>query len=101
MMGFIQYTSKSRSYAEVCGLNFVARERAWTPFQGHSAFLHAVHAISRAERPLNVLLDNQDRCSFGANAWHCRVDIADDDRRETKTELVAEQKFRVGHQSPA
>src|SRR5262249_5904970 len=100
MIVFIQYTAKSRSYAEVGGLNFVARQLAWTTLQGHPAFLHAVHAISGPQRPLNVLLNDQDRCSFGANAWHCSIDVANDDRSEAETELVAEQKSGICHQGP-
>src|SRR5215831_13723288 len=101
MIVFIQYTAKSRSYAEVCGFDCVARKLAWTTFQGHPAFLHAVHAISGPQRPLNVLLNDQDRCSFGANAWHCSIDVANDDRGEAETELVAEQKSGICHQGPA
>src|SRR5215472_10569118 len=101
MIVFIQYTAEFRSYAEVGGLNFVARQLAWTTLQGHPAFLHTVHAISGPERPLNVLLNDQDRCSFGANARHRSIDVANDDRGEAETELVAEQKFGICHQGPA
>src|SRR5215469_4575147 len=101
MIVFIQYTANSRSYSEVCELDLVATELAWTPLQGDSAFLHAVYAIGNAKRPLNILLDNQERGSFGANTWHCRVDVANDNRRETEAEFVAEQKLGIGHQRPA
>src|SRR5215471_20494489 len=101
MIVFIQYTAESFSYAEICGLYFVARKLTRTTFQSHPAFLHAVHAIGGPERPLNVLLDDQDRCSFGANARHCSIDVANDDRGEAETELVAKQKLGIRHQRPA
>src|SRR5262245_6390867 len=101
MIVFTQYTAISRSYAEIGELDLFASELAGTPFQSHSAFLHAIHSIRSAQRPLNILLDDQNRCTFVVNARLRFVDIAIHDRRETAAELGTEQKSRISHHRPS
>jgi hypothetical protein len=46
----------------------------------------------------DVLLDDNQRRALCHNCWKLRIDVADHDRRETKTDLVAQQQPRVRHQ---
>ena len=64
-------------------------------------FLQAVKFSRGGDGAHDVLLDDDDRRSLGDHRRQTLEDLLDDDRREAKAQLVAEEKPRVRHQRPA
>src|SRR5262249_56245900 len=50
------------------------------------------------ERLHDVLLYDDQRTAFGDDRGQAGIDLAHHDGRETEADLVAEEKFRIGHQ---
>ncbi len=66
-----------------------------------AADLEQIGAIDDVEHLLDVLLHDEHRQSFGADAMHQFEHLRHDQRREAGGGLVHEQQFRLGHQRAA
>ncbi len=77
------------------------RELRRTAGERHASLLEAVDAVGDGKRLDDVLLDDDQAGPLGLDRRQLRVDVADDDRREAKADLVAEEDARIGHQRPA
>src|SRR6516164_1801377 len=97
----IAVTRSQLSRSEVGGRDRLARERRGRAGERDAALLQAIDVVCRLERLHDVLLDDDERTAFGDDRGQAGIDLAHHDRRETETDLVAEQKFRVGHQRAA
>src|SRR5215831_3070740 len=89
------------SRSEVRGRDRLARQRRGRAGERDAALLQAIDVVRRLERLHDVLLDDDEGTAFGDDRRQAGIDLAHHDRRETETDLIAEQKFRVRHQRAA
>src|SRR3954463_16652425 len=61
---------------------------------GDATVLEHGDPLAEAQRMRHLLLDDQQRRPFGAQALQRLVDLVDDDRRQTERELVGDQDLR-------
>ena len=66
-----------------------------------TAFLKAIKTRRGVERPVDVLLDQNDRRALSRDGVEALIDVANDDRRQSERQLVAQQQPRIGHQAAA
>src|SRR6185312_2499063 len=88
-------------YAEIRELDLLARERSGPAFKRHAAFLQTIDTVRDRKRAIDVLLDDDQRGAARAHPRQRRIDVANDDRGQTKTDLVAQQQIGISHQCAA
>src|SRR5215475_228632 len=89
------------SHSEICGGYGLAGEARRRTGERNTAFLQAIDLLHRLEGLHDVLLDDDQRKSFGEDRGQPRIDLTHDDRGEPKADLVAKEKLRVRHQGTA
>src|SRR5262245_52663411 len=94
----IAMTRSQLSRSEVSGRDRLARQRRGRTGERDAALLQAIDVACRLERLHDVLLDDDEGAAFGDDRGQAGIDLAHHDRRETEADLVAEEKFRIGHQ---
>src|SRR5688572_7823656 len=86
-------------HAEIAVLNpLVGREVGRAAGPDHAAFLEHAVAIGDPRQRLYILVDEQDRESFGLEARNRLEDLDADQRRKPLGGFIQDQQLRVGHQ---
>src|SRR5205814_2407019 len=67
----------------------------------HAALLEDEVAVGEGGDRLDVLVDEEDRQSLGAQAPQAAPDLLTDERREAFGRLVEDEKQRIGHERAA
>src|SRR5262249_43339365 len=80
----------SRSRPEVGRRDRRARQRRGGTGERDAALLQAIDVVCRRERLHDVLLDDDERTSFGDDRRQARIDLAHENGRKTEADLVAE-----------
>src|SRR5271167_253396 len=88
-----------RLQSEIGGVNGVPGQLLRAAAEAHPAFLKTIGPIRDRHGMDEILLDQNYACAPLFDVCERRIDVADDDRREAETELVAEQNARVRHQA--
>ena len=86
MIVLIQYTIFS--HAEIRELDLLSRKLVRASFQCYAAFLHAVNTIRGLQGSVDILFYDQDCRPLSPDPRHGCVNVANDNRCKSKTELV-------------
>ena len=94
-------TARDTSHPEIGRVDGFAGQLGGAAGERHPALLEAIDAVGDRHRLDDVLLDDDQAGAVGLDRRQGGVDVANDDRREAETELVAEEQPRAGHQRAA
>ena len=75
-------------HAKIRELDLLSRKLVRTSFQCYAAFLHAVNTIRGLQGSVDILFYDQDCRPFSPDPRHGCVNVANDNRCKSKTELV-------------
>src|ERR1700728_5361406 len=100
-MRMLSHSSAAALQTEIRGRYGGAIEILGQRAERQAALLEAIETCRGVKRAIDILLDQYDGGAFRGDGAEALVDVADDDRRQAKRQLVAQKQPRIGQQGAA